>query len=99
MPEGVGPKLYSGWSDGILLVGVPRTRSKYELRIVDALSGLLSDAGSIPAASTISVSRDDGRSGFANKRTPRALRPPLTFRLVQDRKLGDPAQQAGPRAC
>ena len=26
-------------------------RLKYELRIVDALSGLLSDAGSIPAAS------------------------------------------------
>ena len=38
------------------------TRSKYELRIVDALSGLLSDAGSIPAASTIFVGQDDGRS-------------------------------------
>ena len=31
-------------------------RLKYELRIVDALSGLLSDAGSIPAASILSDS-------------------------------------------
>ena len=53
MPKGAGPKLYFGWSDGILLVGGLRIRLKYELRIVDALSGLLSDAGSIPAASTI----------------------------------------------
>ena len=51
MPKGARPKLYFGWSEGILLVGGPRIRSKYELRIVDALSGLLSDAGSIPAAS------------------------------------------------
>ena len=51
MPKGARPKPYFGWSEGILLVGGPRMRLNYELRIVDALSGLLSDAGSIPAAS------------------------------------------------
>ena len=56
MPKGARPKLYFGWSEGILLVGGPRMRLNYELRIVDALSGLLSDAGSIPAASIQSQS-------------------------------------------
>ncbi len=51
MLRGHWPKLFLSWSVGILLVGVHRTRLNYELRNVDALSRLLSDAGSIPAAS------------------------------------------------